>query len=198
LDNYAINTKILIIFHRGMQNIKVNRKIYKDLKAKEHLLHPYQSKSKNQTDYNTKMYTEISKNYSNYVKFYVNVANKTDILTKPMSKISEEVRALRTSEILKNYEFFEALVSQIFSQFIHANFCRQTRLFSNYIFMLFKDLIKVYKVYYVHITEILERFSGLSNDEAKKAFVMYQNFVNLTEGIKTKANKLIYTFNFPI
>lgn len=64
--------------------------------------------------------------------------------------------------------------------------------------MLFKDLIKVYKVYYVHITEILERFSNLSNEEAKKAFVMYQNFVNLTEGIKTKANKLIYTFNFPI
>ena len=27
---------------------------------------------------------------------------------------------------------------------------------------------------------------------------MYQNFVNLTDGIKTRANKLIYTFNFPI
>ena len=64
--------------------------------------------------------------------------------------------------------------------------------------MLFKDLIKTYKVYYVHITEILERFSGLEQEEAKKAFIMYQNFVNLTEGIKTKANKLVYTFNFPI
>lgn len=27
---------------------------------------------------------------------------------------------------------------------------------------------------------------------------MYQNFVNLTDSIKTKANKLIYSFNFPI
>jgi hypothetical protein len=27
---------------------------------------------------------------------------------------------------------------------------------------------------------------------------MYQNFVNLTDSIKNKANKLIYTFNFPI
>ena len=27
---------------------------------------------------------------------------------------------------------------------------------------------------------------------------MYQNFVNLTEAIKSKANKLIYIFNFPI
>ncbi len=64
--------------------------------------------------------------------------------------------------------------------------------------MLFKDLIKVYKVYYIHITEILERFSNLGQEDAQKAFIMYQNFVNLTEGIKTKANKLVYTFNFPI
>jgi hypothetical protein len=41
LDNHVINTKILIIFHRGLQNIKVNRKIYKELRDKENLLHPY-------------------------------------------------------------------------------------------------------------------------------------------------------------
>lgn len=75
-----------------MQNIKVNRKIYKDLKAKEHLLHPYASRSKDTAKYDVKMYTEISKGYSNYVKFYVNIANKTDILSKPMTKISEDVR----------------------------------------------------------------------------------------------------------
>jgi hypothetical protein len=64
--------------------------------------------------------------------------------------------------------------------------------------MLFKDLIKVYKVYYVHITEILERFADLQSDQCKKAFEMYQTFIKLTDTIKTKANKLIYQFNFPI
>jgi hypothetical protein len=39
--------------------------------------------------------------------------------------------------------------------------------------MLFKDLIKIYKVYYVHITETLERFPSLSASDAQKAFVMY-------------------------
>jgi len=39
--------------------------------------------------------------------------------------------------------------------------------------MLFKDLIKIYKVYYVHIIEILERFSGLEYEDAEKAFIMY-------------------------
>lgn len=64
--------------------------------------------------------------------------------------------------------------------------------------MLLKDLIEIYRVYYTHITEILERFPTLGKDEAQKGFVMFQNFVNLTEAIKNKANKLIFIFNFPI
>jgi hypothetical protein len=39
--------------------------------------------------------------------------------------------------------------------------------------MLFKDLIKVYKVYYIHVTEILERFADLEAEEMEKALVMY-------------------------
>lgn len=96
LDNWAVNIKILIVFHRSLQNIKVNRKIYKDLKSKEHLLESYSNKSKEQT-YNIKMYADISKMYGSYVKFYCNIANKTEILAKGMQKISDDVRALRTS-----------------------------------------------------------------------------------------------------
>ena len=58
--------------------------------------------------------------------------------------------------------------------------------------------MEIYRIYYTHITEILERFPSLGKQEAQKAFVMYQNFVNLTEAIKNKAKKLIYIFNFPI
>lgn len=64
--------------------------------------------------------------------------------------------------------------------------------------MLLKDLMEIYRIYYNHITEVLERFPTLNVTEVQKAFVMYQNFVNLTEAIKNKANKLIYIFNFPI
>ena len=64
--------------------------------------------------------------------------------------------------------------------------------------MLLKDLMEIYRIYYTHITELLERFPSLAKRDAQKAFVMYQNFVNLTEAIKSKANKLIYIFNFPI
>lgn len=66
-----------------MQNIKVNRKIVKELKKNEHLLHPYQNKKAEQ-NYNVKMYQEISKQYSNYLKFYININVKTDILSKTL------------------------------------------------------------------------------------------------------------------
>lgn len=64
--------------------------------------------------------------------------------------------------------------------------------------MLLKDLIEIYRVYAIHILEILERFSVLNKADAQKAFVMYQNYINLSEAIKNKANKLVYMFNFPI
>jgi hypothetical protein len=115
LDNWAITTKIMIIFHRGLQNIKVNRKIYKELKEKEAMLLPYSSKQKDATsNYNIKTYTDISKLYTSYIKLYNNIANKTDILAKGMANISNDVRQLRTSQILRHYEYFEELMAGIF------------------------------------------------------------------------------------
>ena len=76
----------------------MNRKIYKELKEKEHILHPYTSKSKDAgSNYNIKMYTIISKDYTTYLKLYLTIANKTDILSRGMQKISDDVSALRTS-----------------------------------------------------------------------------------------------------
>lgn len=141
---------------------------------------------------------DISRQYSVYLKYYMNTCAKTDILVKPRKGFAEEVQKLSMLEILKNYEYFEGLSTQIFDLFQHTNFCKQTRLFSNVVFMLLKDLMEIYRIYYTHILEILERFPSLGKKEAQKAFVMYQNFVNLTEAIKNKANKLIYIFNFPI
>jgi hypothetical protein len=45
-------------------------------------------------------------------------------MTKPRKGFSEEVRNLNMSEILKNYEYFEGLSTQIFDIFQHTNFCK--------------------------------------------------------------------------
>jgi len=76
------------------------------------------------------------------------------------------VRAYRPEELFLNYEFFGGCAKQIFEMFKHANFCKQTRLFTNFIYMLVKDLFKIYKVYYIHASEVLERFTDFTAEEA--------------------------------
>ena len=64
--------------------------------------------------------------------------------------------------------------------------------------MLIKDLFKIYKVYYIHASEVLERFVDFNHEDAMKAFEMYQNFVNLTDAMKKRALPLITNYGFPI
>ena len=116
LDNWAITTKVFIILHRALQNKRVNKKVIRDLKKNEHLLHAYQKKNPD-NKYNIRMFMEISKQYSVYIKYYMNTCMKTDIMTKPRKGFSEEVRKLNITEILKNYEYFEGLSTQIFDLF---------------------------------------------------------------------------------
>ena len=95
LDNWSVSTKVLIILHRALQNIRVNRKIVKDLKKNEELICPYKKKNP-ENNYNIRMYMEISKAYTVYIKFYLNSTLKTDIFTKPRKSLAEAVKNLRT------------------------------------------------------------------------------------------------------
>ena len=66
------------------------------------------------------------------------------------------------------------------------------------IYLLFIDLLHIYKVFYVLVTEILERFGLMPVDQAKKSFVVYQNFVSLTGVMKNKAEKILQEFEFNV
>jgi len=50
----------------------------------------------------------------------------------------------------------------------------------------------------VLVTEVLERFSDLNIDFAKKSFIVYQNFVNLTQTMKGKSSQIMSTFGFSV
>jgi hypothetical protein len=41
------------------------------------------------------------------------------------------------------------------------------------IHLLFLDLLQIYKVFYILVTEILERFNSMTADQAKKSFIVY-------------------------
>lgn len=90
------------------------------------------------------------------------------------------------------------MLTEIFAVFEHQSFCKRTRLFSNVIYLLFLDLLQIYKVFYILVTEILERFNSMTADQAKKAFVVYQNFVSLTNVMKNKADAIMVEFEFNV
>jgi hypothetical protein len=48
------------------------------------------------------------------------------------------------------------------------------------------------------VTEILERFGLMNVDQAKKCFVVYQNFVSLTNVMRNKADKIMMEFEFNV
>lgn len=60
------------------------------------------------------MQVEISKAYSLYLKAYVNVNNKTDILSKAIKNISADVADLKTASLLQNGLYFATIIDKIF------------------------------------------------------------------------------------
>lgn len=142
------------------------------------------------------MYAEVTQLYNSYIKFLYNFKLKSQLLSLRMTEVSQKLKVLSIQEILATYEGFDALLTEIFNLFEHQSFCKRTRLFSNIIYLLFQDLIQIYKVFYILVAEILERFSELNSDHAKKAFVVYQNFVNLTGIVKGKGELIMREFGF--
>ena len=138
LDNWAINIKCLIVMHRALQNIHINKAICKKLQKNVQLLKGYQNR--NTEKFDIKMYVDMSSKYTNYLKYYIEVCMKTDLLTDPTKTFADEIRKLPTAELLGNYDYFRKFTTMIFQMFQNANFCKQTRLMSNVIFMLLKAL----------------------------------------------------------
>ncbi len=51
--------------------------------------------------------------------------------------------------------------------------------------MLFLDLIKIYNIYYILITEVLDRYKkSLSLQEMEKAYLMYKTFIQFNDVVK--------------
>lgn len=66
-----------------------------------------------------------------------------------MSKLPDEIIQTSSTSLLKNCDMFRSLNEDIMKQVKHYQLCQSKRLLSNYIFMLMKDMVKIYKVYHL-------------------------------------------------
>ena len=72
LDNWAINIKGMIVLHRSLQNIHINKAIVKKLKKNAALIKHYEN-ANTSNKFNIRMYIEMSTKYSKYLKYYMDV-----------------------------------------------------------------------------------------------------------------------------
>lgn len=110
LSSWALTTKICVILHRCLTDTQLCSPIANELKAKEHLLHPFQKKASDMT-YEGKMYAELSVLYTNYLKFLFNFKLKNKILNIRMTEVSAKCKSFSIGELFQTYEAFDALIT---------------------------------------------------------------------------------------
>lgn len=138
----------------------------------------------------------LSQLYCSYIKFMIKFIHKSKVLSVRITDVTKLVKKMKTKDIFTHYENFDAIISQIMQIFENTDFCRKTRLFQNFIYMVFLDMVKIYNVFYIMTMETLDRYKKMSASEMSKAMVMYKNFVSFTETLKKQANTIPMLFGF--
>jgi hypothetical protein len=110
LSSWALTTKILIIFHRCLQDQNLCTKMASELKTKEHLMHSFQKKSSD-ASYDQQMHQEVSVKYVSYLKFVYNFKLRSNLLNIKMTEVSQKIKQLPINDIFMNYENFDGLIS---------------------------------------------------------------------------------------
>ena len=125
-----------------------------------------------------------------YLKGLIKFITKTSLMSRKVQEAPRYIKKLRTSDIIMVYEQFDKFVNQILAIFENKEFCLRTRLFQNFVYMLFLDLIKIYNIFYIMVTEILDRFKNMTFQDMEKSFKIYRNFIKFTDDVKKEANAI--------
>ena len=160
-DNWAVNLKCLIILNRAIQNFKVMQNIGPHFRKKRDLILAYTSKSE---DEKTMTIRTISVKYANYLQFYLRLSEKIPMLAgTTMKNITSQMKSLSANQILSHSKYFQVVIEKIVAICDYASFCMKARLFANVIFVLLKDLFRIYKIFRMHMQEVLERFLTITD-----------------------------------
>lgn len=62
---------------------------------------------------------------------------------------------------------------------------------SNVVFMMMKDLVKVYKLFNSHLHELLDRFPALGKEKCLVVCELYENFTKHTQITKNVGELLL-------
>lgn len=82
--------------------------------------------------------------------------------------------------------------------FEQKQYCQTIRILQSVTYLVFVDLLQIYQSYYLLITVMLEKFNEMKLSDAKRAFIIYLNFVKINKEIRKMASSIIQEFNIKI
>ena len=59
------------------------------------------------------------------------------------------------------------------------------------IYLVFVDLLQIYQSYYLLISVMLEKFDEMNLKDAKRAFIIYLNFMKINKEIRKMASSIL-------
>jgi nitrate/nitrite-specific signal transduction histidine kinase len=90
----------------------------------------------------------------------------------------------------------DQLIEHIIKVSEQKQLCMRLRLFQTILYQLFVDLVRIYQSYYMIITYLLSLFDQMSANNAKRTFIIYNNFIRINKEIRNVATWVMSELKF--
>ena len=197
LDNWAVNLKVLIIYHKLIQDKKLSIITLKEFQDSCIQFYSYEKESS--LKQNERIIQMISKRYVEYLQALwgmIQNEKKFEFIPKEKEIYKPILKKMSDKSLLKFLKRLHGLVELITEQFESKEFCQKSRLHSSYIQSIFEDYNRIYSIFYYGIQILKSKFSSLSSKKKSDVLNCYELFWKFNSDFKATAKTLPLLFNF--
>lgn len=182
---WAVNMKVLIVFHRLLQDKLLSGKVIREMKEKNFEFPVFfkEGASLSQSD---RIITMISRSYAEYLAELCKFLEKSKFksLTKDFGLAQVTMEGMESTDVLKLLKRLQKLVERLMIQLDHKDICVKNKLHSCYMSHIFMDLNKAYTMYFAGMNLLKKNFKTLGSKKRVKAFDHYEFFLKFTKDFK--------------
>lgn len=213
LKNISLILKTLSILHVALQEEEMSLIVAHTIKEKEHLLYPYQKDDQSYGKHpqfthifvkfcslpiDTKMQSFIGELYLDYIKNLTNFIIISPLYYSKLGELHQNTKTLDVRQLFLVLSRIDGLMESVLKVFAQKTYCHNYRIFHNIIYSLFVDLLKIYQSYYVLVSVMLDKFEEMDLRDAKRAFIVYLNFIKINKEIRKMALSVLQEFNIKL
>ena len=132
-----------------------------------------------------KKHWELSKNYSTYIRYLASFIAYYKLISQPPENQYIAIKNASIETLIQLYDITKELIEPINKQFkSNEQFCSTYRIYTNFLRLLYVDLMRLYRICYFCIIEGYSKLQSLDLNQTKSFYSIYKSFVNVTEETK--------------